>query len=380
MEMQGSADVRFGPVRECFAGVLAAQPGTGAAFAAWCDGRLVVDLWGGYADSGRRLRWDAGSVVQPYSVSKPFAAVCALRLVEAGRLDLDAPVQRYWPGFVAPATVRQVLSHQAGVVLLDQPAPTEAFYDWDWLCGLLAAQQPAWPPGTAHGESALFYGHLVGELVRRVDGRSVGRFLREEICGPAGLDFAFGLSPSQQARAVDLTGLDDAFRTRNAARRPPLYRLAVANPPGAQDGAVVNGAAWRAAEIPAINGHGTAAAVAGFYHALAAGGLLSPGMLAEAVTPQCAGPDRVFGDENAWGLGFGISDDGYGMGGLGGSYGGTSTAGGYTVGFVTGSVGSFDRVDALENTLRECLGLAPIPAAADPSPANLGAASSCRTG
>ena len=107
---------------------------------------------------------------------------------------------------------------QDGVVMLDRQVPTGAFYDWDWLCALLAAQQPAWPPGTAHGESPLFYGHLVGELVRRVDGRGVGGFLREEICGPAGLDFAFGLCPSQQARAVDLTGLDDAFRAGNARR------------------------------------------------------------------------------------------------------------------------------------------------------------------
>jgi CubicO group peptidase (beta-lactamase class C family) len=366
VEVQGLTDGRFGPVRECFAQVVAGQPGTGAAFAAWCGDRLVVDLWGGYADSGRRRRWEAGSVVQPYSVSKPFAAVCALRLVQAGRLDLDAPVRRYWPGFRAPATVRQVLSHQAGVVLLDRPVPTEAFYDWDRLCALLADQQPSWPPGTAHGESALFYGHLVGELVRRVDGRGIGRFLAEEICGPAGLDFAFGLSPAQQARAVDLTGLDEAFRVANAAGRPALYRLATTNPPGAQDGAVVNSAAWRAAEIPAVNGHGTAAAVAGFYHALAAGGLLSPGMLAEAVTPQCAGPDRVFGHETAWGLGFAVDDDGYGMGGLGGNYGGTSVAGGYTVGFVTGSAGTHDRVDKLESTLRECLGLDPLPAASDP--------------
>ena len=360
MEVQGFADGRFGPVRECFAEVVAAQAGTGAAFAAWCDGRLVVDLWGGYADVGRHRPWEAGSLVQPYSVSKPFAAVCALRLVQSGQLDLDAPVQRYWPGFRAEATVRHVLSHQAGVVVLDRQVPTEAFYDWDRLCALLAAQRPAWPPGTAHGESALFYGHLVGELVRRVDGRSVGRFLREEVCGPAGLDFAFGLSPSEQTRAVDLTGLDDAFRAGNAAGRPALYRLAIGNPPGALDAAVVNGAAWRAAEIPAVNGHGTAAAVAGFYHALAAGGLLSPEMLAEAVTAQCAGPDQVFGGDSAWGLGFGISDDGYGMGGLGGSYGGASTAGGYTIGFLTGSAGSHDRVDRLENTLRECLGLAPL--------------------
>ncbi len=363
MEVQGFADARFAPVRDCFTGILSQQSGsgTGAAFAAWCDGRQVVDLWGGYADRGRSRAWQADSLVQPYSVSKPFAAVCALLLVQAGRLGLDAPVQRYWPGFRAPATVRHVLSHQAGVVLLDRPAPTEAFYDWDRLCGLLAAQEPSWPPGTAHGESALFYGHLAGELVRRVDGRGLGRFLREEVCGPSGLDFAFGLSPAQQARAVDLTGLDDAFRAANAEGRPELYRRAVGNPPGAQDPRIVNGARWRAAEVPAVNGHGTARAVAGFYHALAAGRVLSPEMLAEAVTPQASrGPDRVFGHDNAWGLGFGIDDGGYGMGGLGGSYGGTSTAGGYSIGFVTGTAGGHDRVDALEAALRDCLGLPPV--------------------
>jgi len=344
-------------VRDGFADVVQAQPGAGAAFAAWCDGRPVVDLWGGAAGPRQHRAWAAGSLVQPYSVSKPFAAVCALRLVEAGRLELDAAVQRYWPEFRAPATVRHVLSHQAGVVLLDRPAPTEVFYDWDRLCSLLAAQEPCWEPGTAHGESALFYGHLVGELVRRVDGRGIGRFLAEEICGPLGLDFAFGLSPSQQARAVDLTGLDDAFRAANAAGRPALYLKAIGNPPGAQDGEVVNGAAWRAAEIPAVNGHGTARAVAGFYHALADGSVLSPGMLAEALAPQSSGVDLVFGQQNSWGLGFGVDDDGYGMGGLGGSYGGTSTAGGYTIGFVTGSAGNHDRADALENALRHCLGL-----------------------
>jgi Beta-lactamase len=188
------------------------------------------------------------------------------------------------------------------------------------------------------------------------------RFLHEEVCGPSGLDFAFGLSPSQQARAVDLTGLDDAFRAATAAGRSPLYRLAMTNPPGAQDTGVVNGALWRAAEIPAVIGHGTVRAVADFYNALAAGRpLLSPGMLAEAITPQCTGPDRVFGGDNSWGLGFGIDDNGYGMGGLGGSYGGTSTAGGYTIGFVTGTVGSHDRIDALENALRDCLGLPALP-------------------
>jgi CubicO group peptidase (beta-lactamase class C family) len=361
VDIHGQVDARFGPVRECFAEVIRGQAGTGAAFAAWYDGRPVADLWGGWADPGRTRPWEEDSLVQPYSVSKPFVAVCALRLVEAGRLDLDAPVQRYWPEFRAQATVRHVLSHQAGVVALDEPVPAEAFYDWDRMCALLAEQPPAWEPGTAHGESAFFYGHLVGELVRRVDGRGPGRFLREEVCGPAGLDFFFGLSASEQARAVDLTGLSPAWRAAALAGRPELYQRATANPPGALDAEVVNGAAWRAAEIPAINGHGTARAVAGFYHLLATGVLLSPGMLAEAVRVQSAGVDRVFGEKNAWGLGFGVDDSGWGMGGLGGNYGGFCPDGGYSVGFVTGRVGSFDRVDALENVLRDCLGLPPLP-------------------
>ena len=361
MVVSGQADARFEPVRECFAEVIGQQPGTGAAFAAWCDGRLAVDLWGGWADAALTRPWQENSLVQPYSVSKPFVAVCALRLAETGRLELDSPVQRYWPEFRAPATVRHVLSHQAGVVALDEPAPTEACYDWDGLCAQLAAQEPQWEPGTAHGESAFFYGHLTGELVRRVDGRRPGEFLREEICGPAGLDFFFGLGPAEQARAADLTGLGAEFRAAGVAGKPALYERATANPPGAFDPAVVNGTAWRAAEIPAINGHGTARAVAGFYQALASGNLLSSGMLAEAVTPQCSGPDRVFGHENAWGLGFAVDGDAWGMGGLGGNYGGFDTDGGYAAGFVTGSVGGFDRIDALENTLRSCLGLPPRP-------------------
>lgn len=159
---------------------------------------------------------------------------------------------------------------------------------------------------------------------------------------------------------MELTGLDDSFWAMNAAGRPDLYVRATSNPPGSHDAAIVNGAAWRAAEIPAINGHGTARAIADFYHALATGRVLSSSLLAEAVTAQCSGPDRVFGWDNSWGLGFGVDTDGFGMGGLGGNYGGTSTAGGYSLAFVTGGVGTHDRVEGLENTLRDCLGLAPL--------------------
>jgi len=360
MQVDGRAEDRFQAVREAFGEMLAGQAGTGAAVAGWWNGAWVVDLWGGRADAAGTRPWRADSLVQPYSVSKPFAAICALLLVDRGRLELDAPVQRWWPEFRARTYLRQLLSHQAGVVALDEPAPTAAFYDWDRLCSLLAAQEPAWEPGTAHGESALFYGHLVGELVRRADGRGLGRFLREEVCGPLGLDFFFGLTAAEQARAVDLTGVGEYFSPQRAASMPRLYRRAVENPPGAFDPAVVNSSAWRAAEVPAINGHGTARGAAGLYAALLAGNLLSPALLREATTAQCAGVDAVFGEDSAWGLGFGVDEDGFGMGGSGGSYAGASTAGGYAFAFVTGTMGSHARGTAVENAFRECLGMPPL--------------------
>jgi CubicO group peptidase (beta-lactamase class C family) len=357
-QAHGLVEPGFEPVRDVFATVLGEQRGTGAAVAAWYDGRWIVDLWGGTATADGSRLWQRESIVQPYSVSKPFAAMGALVLVDRELCDLDAPVQRYWPEFTAQATVRQVLSHQAGVVALDVPTGTDTFYDWERMCTLLAAQQPEWPPGTAHGESALFYGHLVGEIVRRIDGRTLGTFLREEVCGPAGLDFMVGLTPEEQTRAVELTCLEDIA----SSSASDLYRRATSNPPGTRDPAVVNSAAWRAAEVPAINGHGTARGVAGLYAALLRGELLSPALFREAVSKQCSGTDAVFDHENAWGLGFGVDDDGFGMGGLGGSVGWASTrlAGGYAFAFVTGTMGSHARGERVENALRECLGLPPL--------------------
>jgi CubicO group peptidase (beta-lactamase class C family) len=351
----------FAPVGDVFAAVVAEQRGTGAAMAAWHDGRWVVDLWGGPADPAGVRRWQADSIVQPYSVSKPFVAVCALLLADRGLIELDAPVQRYWPRFRAPATVRHLLSHQAGVVALDRPVPTEVFYDWDATCSLLADQEPCWAPGTSHGESALFYGHLVGEVIRRVDGRLPGQFLREEVCGPLGLDFQFGLSDADQGRAVELTGLPEFERVQR--RQHPLgslYRRAVDNPPGSLDPAVVNSAAWRAAQIPAINGHGTARGIAGLYSSLLEKQLLSSALLDEATTAQCSGVDAVMGQHSDWGLGFGIDLDGFGMGGLGGSWAGASTAGRYAFCFVTATMGDHTRATRLENTFRRCIGLGPI--------------------
>jgi CubicO group peptidase (beta-lactamase class C family) len=359
MHVDGHAEPEFESVRELFDDIVGAQTGTGAALAVWHRGRWIVDVWGGYRDADRRNAWDRDSIVMPYSVTKPFAAICALLLVDRGSLDLDAPVSRYWPGFRSTATVRQVLSHQAGIVALDDPAETSLFYDWAAMCARLERQESSWVPGTAIGESALLYGHLVGELVRRVDGRSLGTFLRDEVCAPLELDFAIGLDANERARAVDLTGLDEL--RAGSGSRPPLYERAMGNPPGARDPEVVNSHAFRAAEVPAINGHGTARGVAGLYAALLDQQLLSPGLLAEATRAQATGIDLVIGGpERSWGLGFAVDDDGFGHGGTGGSVGWASVVGGYAYGFVTGSMGDHDRSDRLENAVRSCLGVAPI--------------------
>ncbi|MEP6665920.1 MAG: serine hydrolase domain-containing protein [Nocardioidaceae bacterium] len=360
MEVQGSVQASYEPVRDAFSQIVTEQPGTGAAVAIWHAGDYVVDLWGGWADAARTRPWQRDSIAQPYSVAKPFAAICVLLLVERGLLSLDDSARVHWPELTADATVRDLLSHQAGLVALDDPAPTEVFYDWDGLCALLARQTPSWPPGTAHGESALFYGHPLGELVRRIDGRSLGRFLHEEVCGPLGLDFAIGLPPSEHGRVVELTGFEEAFGPTMSAGRPALFDRALRNPPGALEAAVVNGPDWRRAEIPAVNGHGTARAVAGFYAALSGGAILPTTLLTAATSVVASGTDQVLGDESAWGLGFAVDEDGYGMGGIGGHLGWWSREGEYALGYVTGSLGNYGAVDAVETAFRECLGLPPL--------------------
>lgn len=359
MEVRGTVDGRFARSADVFAEVLASQPGTGASFAVWHDGDWVVDLWGGWADAAHTRPWQADTLVMPYSVTKPFAAACVLTLVDRGLVELDAPMQRYWPELRAPASVRDVLAHRSGLVALDDEVGEEAFYDWDLMCSLLARQEPTWPPGTGQGESALFYGHLLGEVVRRVDGRSLGTFLREEVCGPRGLDFHVGLGDAELARVADLTGFDADF-TAAQESAPELYRRALGNPAGARDPEVVNGERWRRAEVPAVNGHGTARAVAGFYVGLATGGLLGDAVLAELRRGHGVEPERVMGGDREWGLGVALEPDGYGMGGLGGSFGWWSEAGQYALGFLTGHIGDPGRGDRLEATVREALGLEPL--------------------
>ena len=341
-------------VREMFADVVDPD-GPGAALAVWHDGGLAIDLWAGRATASRS--WAPDTLAMPYSVTKALTAVCVLLPVARGLLELDAPVRTYWPEVQWDATVRQLLSHSAGLVALDDPLPAGALLDWDLVCERLARQRPAWVAGTAVGESALLFGHLVGEVLRRVDGRTPGTVLREDIAGPLGLDLHLGVPADALGRVADLVAAPGFPPTSGG----PLRAAALANPPGATDLAVVNSAAFRQAEVPAINAHVTARAIAEFYAAVASGRVLPTELVTELSTVQAAGEDRVLGGPARWGLGVAIEPDGWGMGGLGGSLGWWSEQAGYALGFVTAELATHDRSARIEDALRGCLGFPPLP-------------------
>jgi CubicO group peptidase (beta-lactamase class C family) len=338
----------FDDLRDSFARCFDELDETGAGYVAIARGRVVADLWGGEG-------FEHDSLVHLYSVTKPMAAFCVLVLVDRGVLVLDDPVGRWWPEFAQAGkdhvTVRQVLSHQAGVLALRAPQPVEVLLDWERACRLLAAEAPWWKPGTAHGEHALFYGHLCGELVRRADGRSLGRFWREEVAVPWELDFHIGLDEAELARSVDLEG-------ELAEPGDELHRLALANPPGLLDPVVVNSVSWRTAEIPAVNGHGTAAAVARFYAALLTSGeldgvrLVSPETVAAMTKGELTARDVLLGSEITWGLGVWIDHDGFGMGGLGGSLGMADPELGLAQAYVTRHLAGHERAEAMDAALR----------------------------
>jgi CubicO group peptidase (beta-lactamase class C family) len=371
VEIEGTCEAELAAVHEAFGANFAERGELGAAVAVWLNGRLVVDLWAGLADPVVGRTWSEDTIAHAYSVSKPLVAACALVLADRGALDLDAPVTDRWPDFGRAGKertrVRHLLTHEAGVVVLREPRPTELLFDWEGLTAALAAEEPLWEPGTRHGEHAAFYGHLVGEVVRRVDGRSLGQFLAEELAAPWGLDFHIGLDEEAQARAARL--VDPGDRWRRSVQDDPRRLLAasLANPPGLLDVDVVNSAAYRHAQVPAVNGHATARAIARFYAGIAGGGvldgvrLLREETVAEALRPQAAGQDVVLERDVAWGLGPQLEPDGsFGLGGVGGFSGFGLRRDGLELGYgyVSCLLADYDRTEACELALERALDVA----------------------
>lgn len=276
--IHGHCDARFAAVRDAFEANFGERDELGAAVTVLVDGQPVADLWGGWADGARSRPWEQDTLVNVWSTSKGPTALCAHVLADRGLLDLDAPVATYWPEFAAAGKeavlVRHLLSHRAGLAGLREPHTLAGLYDWELTCARLAATEPWWEPGTRSGYHAITYGFLVGEVVRRVSGLLPGEFLRREVTGPLGIDFSVGLPEKEAGRAAELV-VPKADRARQAAlfaRMEPVAVASLLNPP--TGAAAANTAEWRAAEIPAANGHGTARAVAALYGVLAGRGSL----------------------------------------------------------------------------------------------------------
>ncbi len=313
-EIHGHADPRFAGVRDAFAANFARGEDVGASVAVTLGGELVVDLWGGHADAAKTRPWQRDTIVNVYSTTKTMTALCALLLADRGELDLAQKVAHYWPEFAANGkadiTVAQLLAHSAGLSGFAEPVAAADLYDWDKATALLAAQAPFWAPGTAIGYHAITQGYLVGEVVRRITGKSLGTFFRDEIAGPLGADFHIGLAASEDDRVAELLPPPPGGSIADITSRPLTVNMATNPPINPRD---TRSRAWRAAEIPAANGHGNARSVALVQALLANGGvvggkrLLSEAGARRALEPQIKGEDMVLGGPAHFGLGFGLN-------------------------------------------------------------------------
>ena len=381
VQVQGYFDLRFAALRDAFAELFNDPQQRGAALCVQVGGETVVDLWAGQTDKDGLDTWHSDTILNLFSCTKPFAAVTALQLVGEGRLELDAPITNYWPEFAAAGkqaiTLRQLLSHRAGLPALREMLLPEALYDWQQMCAALAAEAPWWEPGKAHGYAPITYGWLIGELLRRVTGKLPGNAIVARTAAPLGLDFHIGLDDAEFARVAHLSrgkgNMGDEAAQRllkvNFTQPAAMSTLAFANPPSILTSS--NKPEWRRMQQPAANGHGNARSLAGFYAGLLDGSLLDSELLAEMTREHSHGEDLTLLTSTRYGLGcmldqpqvanatFGLGAKAFGHPGAGGSTGFADPEREVGFGFVTNSLGPYVLMDPrsqrLANVLSDCL-------------------------
>ncbi|OBA78480.1 esterase [Mycobacterium sp. 1164966.3] len=346
-DIHGSCAPDFVGVRAAFERNFAERKDVGAAVAVWVDGELVVNLWGGSADAAGTRPWEQNTLTTVLSGTKGMTSTCVHQLADRGELDLYAPVARYWPEFEQAGkediTLAMVMSHRSGVIGPRTRLNTQQLVDWDYVCAQLAIAEPWWEPGTAQGYHMTTYGFILGEVFRRVTGRTVGQYLRTEIAEPIGADIHIGLSPADQLRCAErvnkptgrqlLAELDaPGWPTRLDEHPKAGMSIAMGFLPD-DDLDTENLQLWRQLEFPGTNGQVSALGLATFYNALAQEKLLSREHMELARTPQGGfEPDLVLGPrvaDHGWGLGYmlnqrcvnGPNPRMFGHGGLGGSFG-----------------------------------------------------------
>jgi CubicO group peptidase (beta-lactamase class C family) len=332
----GTCSARFDPLRELFVSKIESGEDLGASVALNIDGEMVVDLWGGWADEARTVPWTENTITCVFSTTKTMTSLAALVLVDRGELDLDATVARYWPEFAARGKegikVRHLLSHTSGVSGWEQPISVEDLYDWDKSTALLAAQAPSWEPGTASGYHGLTFGHLIGEVIRRITGQRLGEFFAAHVAGPLGADFHIGLPLSEFHRIANVV-----VPPPSPGDPPPLVDPTQLDPNSVAVKTWTNPTGFRAesswterfrrADIGAANGHGNARSVARLQSAVACGGvalgvrLLSPQTIDRIFEVQSDGIDLVLGIPLKFGIGYSLYPGGRvcAWGGMGGS-------------------------------------------------------------
>jgi len=309
IRIEGNCDPRFERVKTAFTENFEKRNEYGAAVAVTLDGKPVVDIWAGHTDKARTLPWSRDTIANVFSTTKGMTAICAHRLVDQGKLDLDAPVATYWAEFAQAGKekmpVRMLLNHQAGLPAIRRKLNDEDMYNWETMTSALAVQEPWWVPGASHGYHALTIGFLVGEVIRRITGKSLGAYFRDEIATPLGLDCHIGLDERDDSRCATMLaspppppGQVNLFEY--AQQHPDsVTAYAFNNPATAMKLGAVNSRAWRSAEVPAANGHTNARALARLYGALARGGeldgvkVLSPEGITRSYTEESFGKDEV---------------------------------------------------------------------------------------
>ncbi|UJW32721.1 beta-lactamase family protein [Saccharothrix sp. AJ9571] len=312
--VHGTADARFAAVRATFEQHVESGEELGASLVLDLDGERVVDLWGGYRDQARTTPWDEHTIANVWSSTKTVTSLAALVLADRGELDVYAPVARYWPEFAANGKenveVRHLLSHTSGVSGLEQPAVVEDLFDLEGSTARMAAQAPWWTPGTASGYHAANFGHLIGEVVRRVSGKSLKQFIADELAGPLGADFRLGAEEADWHRIADVVP-PPAAKLDFAALGPDNIMVKTLSGP-AIDPNMANTPAWRQAELGAVNGHGNARSLARLLSAIPRGGtvdgvrLLGQETIELIFDEQANGVDLGLGIPLRWGIGFGL--------------------------------------------------------------------------
>ena len=311
MSVQGVAEGKFAGVKSVMEASLASGADLGASFCATKGGETVVDIWGGHTNPAKSREWERDTIVNVYSTTKTMTALTALLLADRGVFDLHDEVSKFWPEFAAEGkgdvTIAHLLSHSAGLSGWKEPLQREDLYDWSKCTDLLARQAPFWKPGTASGYHALTQGYLVGEVIRRATGKTVGTVFREEIAEPLGADFHIGLPASEDARVAELVPPPFAVGAQPGSE----LQKNMATNPGIDVGETAK-RAWRGAEIPAAGGTGNARSVAEIHAIMANGGVgkgkrfLSDAGCRRALECQVEGTDLVLGIPVRFGMGFGL--------------------------------------------------------------------------